>query len=83
MSLKDRDSIGCFADDNPSLTIHANTGRVRELPSTNRLDVVAILEEHLDATVVVVSHQDVVIRINKKMPGRLDLPSTHNPNKVA
>ena len=75
--------IATFADNNPSLAIHANTTRGRELPSSNRHDVIAILVEHVDATVATISHQDVVIRINKEMKGILDLPSTHNANKIA
>jgi len=80
--LKDRDSIRSFADNNPSLTIHANTKR-KDLPSSNGFDVVAILVEHLNALVVVISHQDVVFRINKEMVGFIDLSSTHDSNKIA
>ena len=33
--------------------------------------------------VAVISDQDVVIRVNKEMVGRTELPSTHDPNKIA
>ena len=82
--LKDRDSVGTranFSDDNPSLTIQANTSGVCKLPSSKGFDVVAILVEHSNATIV--SHQDVVIRINKDVARIRDLASTHNPKKIA
>jgi len=56
-----------FADNNPSLTIHANTTRSHELPCSNGFDVITILMEHLNAFVAVISHQDVVIGINKDL----------------
>ena len=88
--LKDGNSLATlttFGDDNPALAIHTNTFWAknfrgsRGLPS-NRLDVSAILMDHLNPTVAVISHQDVVIRIHKEMPGILDLPSTHDPTKL-
>ena len=40
----DRDSVGViFADNNPSLMVHANTSGETNLPSSNGFDVVAIL----------------------------------------
>ena len=72
-----------FRDENPSLVIHANSTRVRDLPNSNDFDVIAILMEHLDPLVAKISHQDVVVRVNNEMTGLLDLPSTHNPNKIA
>ena len=52
------------------------------MTSSNGLDVVSILMEHLDPIVDLISHQDVVIRINKEMPGIAKLPSTNHPNKI-
>ena len=84
MSLKDRDSMGTiFANNNSSLVIHANTKRVDKLPSSNGFDVIAILMKHLNAIFAKISDQDVVIRINKEMVRIRDLPSTHDPNKIA
>ena len=74
---------GIFADNNPSLTIHANSTGRRKVPISNSFDVVAILVKHLNAIVTCISHQDVVIRVNKEMVGRTELPSTHDPNKIA
>ena len=81
MNLKNGDStLVIFAD---TLTIHANTSRGFDLPNSNGFGVIAVLVEHLDATVVVISHQDVVVRINKEVLGILDLPiSTHNTNTL-
>ena len=46
--------------------------------------MIAILVEHLDAALLgILSHQDVVPRINKEMSGVLDLPSTQHTNKIA
>jgi len=55
---------------------------VSNLPSSNGFDVIATLVGHLDAFVDPISHQDVVIRINKEMLGMLDLSSANNTNKV-
>ena len=84
-SLKDRDFMNLtrFADNNPSLVVHANTHRTRQLSSSNRFDVIAILMKHLNTIVAIIGHQDVVIRINKEMVGIVDLPSTNNPNELA
>jgi len=73
--LKNGDSlpIHALSNKNPSLVIHANTSRIKILLTSNCFDVVAILVKHLDAIVASISHQDVVIRINKDMPGFLDL----------
>ena len=48
----------------------------------NILDQSSICLEHLDAVVGVISHQDVVIRINKKVLGIRKLPTTNMTNKI-
>ena len=48
-------AILSFADNNPSLTIHANTKR-KDLPSSNGFDVIAIRVKHLNTIVAQISH---------------------------
>ena len=72
-----------LADKDSSVCIHANTEWSGNLTCTNRFHQRSIRLEHLDATVRVISHQDVVIGINKEMMKSLKLTNTNMMNKIA
>ena len=71
--LKDRDYVTIvvtFANDNPPLTIHANTTREKRPFMFNGFEAVTILVEHFNATSLRISHQDSIIRVNKELLGK-------------
>ena len=73
---------GSLTDKDPSIQINANTRRSGNLAGTNGFYQRSIGLEHLDAIVGVISHQDVVIRINEEVVGIVKLTSTNMTNKI-